>query len=210
MDLSRFENLSNPDCLRQKIFGNDFENLFVVGMVAAFEERKDHFTAVKAAVTLASRIENIRFVFVGGGEYLNSIKKSVPEEFLDKIIFLGKRSDVEDIVNIFDIAILLTNAKVHGEGISNSIIEYMALGKPVIATLGGGTNELIQNGQNGFLILPHDESDLIEKIEFLRNDENRSKIGKKGRETVQKKFDLKIMASLYSNLYENLLKKSSK
>ena len=92
-------------------------------------------------------------------------KVSVPVSLLNKIIFLGKRSNVESIINIFDVGILLTNSKVHGEGISNSIMEYMALGKPVIATRGGGTNEVVIEGENGYLIDPFNEDQLIEKIE---------------------------------------------
>ena len=69
------------------------------------------------------------------------MQESVPVHLKDKIIFLGKIANVENIINIFDIGILITNSKVHGEGVSNSIIEYMALGKPVIATRGGGTDQ---------------------------------------------------------------------
>ena len=152
MDLNRFEKLKEPALIRKEIFEEESGDIFIAGMVAAFEDRKDYKTLIKAAISLISRNDNIRFILVGDGVNLNEIKTSVPPLILNKIIFLGKRSEVETIVNIFDIGILLTNSKVHGEGISNSIIEYMGLGKPVIATRGGGTNEVVIDNQNGYLI----------------------------------------------------------
>jgi glycosyltransferase involved in cell wall biosynthesis len=205
MDLSRFKNLQNPDCVRHEIFGLSSDSLFIVGMVAAFEIRKDYETVIKAAIDLTSRIDNIRFVLVGAGQFLTQMKESVPLHLRDKIIFLGKRANVENIVNAFDVGILITNSKVHGEGISNSIIEYMFLGKPVIATRGGGTDEIVFNNKNGYLINPNDPAELVEKIELVMKDEERERFGKTGIEMALKKFDLKEMTTNYSRIYENLI-----
>ena len=206
MDLNRFINLKDPIKLRKEIFGDFTDEIFVVGMVAAFEERKDYKTLIEAANALIEDNCRFRFVLVGGGTLLNEIKSMVPSSLLNKIIFLGKRSDVESIINIFDIGVLLTNARVHGEGISNSIIEYMALGKPVIATTGGGTNEVVFENKNGYLIDPENSSQLIEKIQTLYKDNNLLRLGENGIQLVQKKFDLKLMTEKYMDLYQNLIK----
>lgn len=207
MDLIRFDHLKEPACVRKEIFGDKSENIFVAGMVAAFEERKDYKTLIRAAINLLSFNDTIRFVMVGDGADFNKIHGSVPVALSDKIFFLGKRSDIESIINIFDIGILLTNTKVHGEGISNSIIEYMALGKPVIATRGGGTNEVVIDNQNGYLIDADNSDQLFEKIGILMKDENlKNRLGKKGVEIVREKFDLKIMTNNYIRNYEKLLK----
>jgi len=125
-----------------------------------------------------------------------------------KILLLGKRSDVEFIVNIFDIEVLLKNAQVHGEGISNSIIEYMALSKPVIGTRGGGTDELITDGYNGFLLDSGDVELLINRITELASDnELRSKLGTNAKQMVVDKFDLRKMTNEYIDLYVRLLSK---
>jgi glycosyltransferase involved in cell wall biosynthesis len=135
------------------------------------------------------------------------VKNSVPAEFSDKIIFLGKRNDVESIVNLFDVGVLLTNSKIHGEGISNSIIEYMALGKPVIATLGGGTNEAVINNENGFLINKEDSDALIRCIQKLKNDKNlRSNFGRKSKELAYSIFNFQIMTDNYVNMYNEVSK----
>ena len=126
----------------------------------------------------------------------------MPDSLLNKIIFPGKRSDVESIVNIFDIGILLTNTKLHGEGISNAIIEYMALGKPVIATRSGGTEEIVEDQKTGFLISPFDSTELIEKMEILINDpELRRKMGTAGKERIQKCFSIDKMVSKFISVY---------
>lgn len=206
MDFTRFKNLENPDHLKNEIFGGNSESLFIVGMVAAFEIRKDYGTVIKAAIDLTSRIEKIRFILVGGGEFLEQMKEVVPKNLKQKIIFLGKRSNVENIINIFDVGILITNSKIHGEGISNSIIEYMALRKPVIATRGGGTDEVVFHNKNGYLINPADPHELVEKIQDLMNDNDRERLGKAGNELVTLKFDLKEMTSHYFNVYENIMR----
>jgi glycosyltransferase involved in cell wall biosynthesis len=206
MDLTRFDNLKEPSFMRKEIFGDESDDIFIAGMVAAFNDRKDYNTLIKAATTLISYNDNIRFILIGDGADFNEIKSSVPVSLLSKIIFLGKRSDIESIVNTFDIGILLTNTKVHGEGISNSIIEYMALGKPVIATRGGGTNEVIIENQNGYLIDANDKDQLIKKIETLMENRNRrDDLGKKGNQMAHEKFDLKIMTNHYITIYQNLL-----
>lgn len=206
MDLTRFDNLKDPLSVRKEIFGNDHGDFFVAGMVAAFEDRKDYKTLIKTAISAVSIKENMRFVLVGNGTNFDEMKNSVPHLLFKKIIFLGRRSDVESIINIFDVGILLTNTDVHGEGISNSIIEYMALGKPVIATRGGGTNEVVFDSQNGFLIDTYNGDQLMEKIEMLiKNHELKENLGREGYRMVHEKFDLKIMADQHMSVYNSLL-----
>ena len=206
LDLNRFDKLIAPSIIRKEIFRDESSDFFIVGMVANIDNRKDYNTLIKAAIPLISKNDNIRFVLIGDGVNFYKIKNSVPQFLLNKIIFLGRRSDVESIINIFDLGILLTNSKVHGEGISNSIIEYMALSKPVIATRGGGTNEVVLDNQNGYLIDPHDENELIQKIEILiKKKKQMIEFGKKGNQIVREKFDIKIMANHYVNVYHKLL-----
>ena len=210
MDMARFHNLEAPSLVRKEIFGEASSSFFIAGMVAAFEDRKDYKTLIKAAITLIERSDNLRFILIGDGSKFNEVKKSVPPLLLNKIIFLGRRSNVETIINVFNVGILLTNAKVHGEGISNSLIEYMALGKPVIATKGGGTNEVVLDNQNGYLIDPNNEKQLIERIEeFIKQNKLLDEFGKKSRQIVLEKFNLNIMANHYVLTYKKLLKKEA-
>ena len=205
MDFNRFKNLKDPAMLKAEIFNETTPDLFVVGMVANFDARKDHKTLVKSAIKLLQKNQQLRFVLVGAGSMLD-VMQTVPAELKNKICFLGKRSDVESIVQLFDIGVMLTNSDVHGEGISNSIIEYMALQKPVIATRGGGTDELITDNENGFLIDTGAEDQLTEKIELLlSNHELAKKIAKKGFELVFKEFNINVMAAKYLDVYNKMI-----
>jgi glycosyltransferase involved in cell wall biosynthesis len=137
--------------------------------------------------------------------YLDEVRNMVPQELSGKIIFTGPRSDVESIVNIFDVGILLTNTRLHGEGISNSIIEYMALRKPVIANRGGGTDEVVEDQFNGFLIDSENENQLLEKILFFFNNKKLiNEFGRNGRKLIEEKFDIKIMTENYIKLYRKI------
>ena len=67
MDLTRFDNLKEPSFIRKEIFGDESDDIFIVGMVAGFDDRKDYKTLIKAATTLISYNDNIRFVLIGDG-----------------------------------------------------------------------------------------------------------------------------------------------
>ncbi len=92
------------------------------------------------------------------------------------------------------------------EGISNAILEYMALEKPVIATDGGGTNEIVENEKTGFLIPQKNPSALAEKLDVLLNDKDlRIKMGKAGREQIERQFSIENMVGSYIESYTKLI-----
>ncbi|MCF6296596.1 MAG: glycosyltransferase [Flavobacteriaceae bacterium] len=91
------------------------------------------------------------------------------------------------------------------EGISNAIIEYMVFEKPVIASDGGGTNELVIDGNNGFLVEQQNIEQLVEKIEYLlENPKIASEMGKKGRIRIEKHFSIDTMIKQTVKLYEKI------
>ena len=174
-------------------------------MVAGFDERKDFGTLVNVAIKMCSYRKDIVFILIGNGPLLEKLMSKVPEGLLgSQIIFTGKRSDIESILQIIDIGLLIT----YYEGISNSIIEYMAMGKPVIATMGGGTVELVLDNVNGYLVKAKNEVQIIQKIEhLLGNRELMSSMGQKAYSWVREQFDIKEKTKEYISLYKNLLKK---
>jgi glycosyltransferase involved in cell wall biosynthesis len=179
----------------------------VIGMVALFQERKDYRTFLNAAVLLSKKYKDITFMCVGDGSTLEEHKKMVPAEMLDsRIKFTGYQSDVESIVNIFDIGVLLANTKVHNEGIPNSILEYMAHGKSVVANLSGGIPEIVLDGETGFLVKPHSTEELVEKLEILINDKNlRNQFGIKGMRRIKEEFNFERMISSTIEIYKDLI-----
>jgi len=132
-----------------------------VGMVAEFNRYKDYFTFINAARIVGWKRPDLQFVAVGDGATLEACQAAAAD--VPTVRFLGKRKDIENIVETFDVGVLCTFV----EGLSNSIMEYMALGKPVVATDGGGTRELVVDGQTGFLVRQSDPTALATAIEHL-------------------------------------------
>lgn len=205
MNLTRFYNLKDPSLIRKEIFDEPNENFFIAGMVAQVDLlRKDYGTLLDVAKSMISKNENIRFVMVGDGDHYEQLKNSIPASIENKLKFLGRRSDVESIVNIFDAGLLLTNIKNHGEGISNAIIEYMVLAKPVIASRGGGTDEIVEDQKTGYLISPFGKVELEEKLKILMNNPGlRKQMGSAGKESVLKNFTIDKMVDSFISLYES-------
>ena len=168
-----------------------------VGMVAGFSRYKDYFTFIQAARELSPRRKEVVFVAVGDGQTLEASRKLATD--VGAIKFLGKRKNVEEIVATFDVGVLSTFT----EGISNSIMEYMALRKPVVATDGGGTRELVVDGETGFLVPPRRPDALAAKIEYLLDNPDIAKrMGEAGEARIRRDFSVARMLEKTASLYE--------
>lgn len=204
-DINRIYKLKNKDLIREKF---DINTEKVIGMVANITDKKDYDTFIITAQKMLGKRNDVKFLIIGDGKNLKKCKGMVSPENRNKIKFLGRQKDVESIENVFDIGVLFTNQDVHGEGISNSIMEYMALRKPVIATDGGGTSELVIDGETGFLIEPKNPEQLADKIEYLLSHPDLAKqMGEIGKERIKKHFSLDKMVNETFQLYKNVLKR---
>ncbi len=178
----------------------------VVGMVASFAPRKDYATYLTAAARILHQRRDVTFLAVGDGEARARIATDMAVVENPRIMILGRRNDVEAIVNALSVGVLTSNAGLHGEGISNTIMEYMALGKPVIATNCGGTSELVQEGRTGFLIANRDVNALTARIVQLLDDDGlRDRLGENGRRRISENFSLELASAEYVELYRRLL-----
>jgi glycosyltransferase involved in cell wall biosynthesis len=208
IDFSRFENLKPATQIEKEILGDQKLAQKVIAMVSTFDHRKDFETLVRAAIRMCEKRNDIVFLLIGSGPSLQKVKAQVPKKLLGtRIIFTGKQDYIESILQIVDVGVLMTNADRHAEGVSNSIIEYMASGKPVIASRGGGTDEVIQDGFNGLLVEPKNETDLVSKLESLLNHPAKLKeMGSNAYSWVRQNFDLTDKTKEYVELYEGLLR----
>ena len=202
-DLTRFALAGNKKNIRAT---HNIGTEKVVGMVATFSDNKDFGTFIEAAQRILDKRNDVTFVMVGDGNNLNLYKKKVPDRFQQKIKFLGLQKHVEEIIEIFDVGVLITNTKIHGEGISNSIIEYMAFGKPVVATDCGGNRELVVDGDTGFLVSQGNSEELAARITQLLDDaKTATRLGKIGHKRIVQEFSLYKMSEKYAKLYRKLL-----
>jgi glycosyltransferase involved in cell wall biosynthesis len=203
-DFNRLHNLQSPQILRESFRLS--ATCKIVGMVARFDRHKDHDTFFLAAELVIQKRNDVFFLAMGDGEFLQHYRMKYTNAFGDRIIFTGRQTQVEELVNIFDIGVLTTNTPLHGEGISNSIMEYMALKKPVIATDCGGTNEIVKDQITGYLVSAHDPGILAERIlGLLRNPKLAENMGNEGYNRIKAFFSINEMVEQFIDLYKSIL-----
>lgn len=195
-NFNRIQNLLPVDHIRKEL---NINTIYVVGMVATYSGYKDYKTYYTAAQILLDRGYDVTFLAIGANTDSAQSGGLISSKYHPNFRLLGKKSGVESFINIMDVCVLSTFT----EGISNSILEYMALGKPVVATDGGGTNELIDDKKTGFLVKQSNPEDLAEKIEFLLKDSDlRKRLGICGNERVKNMFSIDIMVNKFIALYK--------
>lgn len=177
---------------------------YMVCMVASFWKNKDYNSYIKAAKLIIENRKDISFLAVGKGPLLDEMENMIADNYSKYIHFTGFRYDVDEILMASDLSILCSN---HGEGISNTIMESMAWGVPVIATGTGGTPEIINDGINGILLPDNNPQYLADKIISLIDDDlRRMQMGANARVLVRNRFSLSRMTNEYMNLYERITK----
>lgn len=199
-DIGRIPLLSKEAARKKLTFAAE---QFIVVMVAGLTVLKDHKTILRAAAACEKQSENIQFLIVGDGTERSSLENWVHEnELASTVSFLGKRDDVELIFRAADLSVL-TSTSWFGEGTSNSIIESMACGTPVIASDSPGTREVIKNGENGFLVECGDHQALAEKIiELQRAPETIVKLSIEARKRIEKKFSIDQLIGNFCQIIE--------
>ncbi len=117
---------------------------------------------------------------------------------IDKIIFLGYRDDVAEILQTFDVFVLPSRS----EGLSISLLEAMASGRPVVATDVGMNGVIISNGEDGLIVRSGDDEAMAHAlINVLRYPDFAQRMGNRAIATVRDKYSAKSMAKQYEDLY---------
>ncbi len=202
-DFDRIKELLNPQQVRDQL---NIKPGPIVGMVGAFHPRKDYDTFIQAAIILLNEGHEFNFLAIGDGANFEHCKALIPSAYADRILLPGQMNKVESVINSFDVGVLSTNSKLHGEGVSNSIIEYMVFGKPVVATNGGGTPEIVEDNETGFLVPAKSPEILADKIKYLLDrPELALKMGDAGQHRVKKDFSIQRMEQQYLDLYSQFI-----
>jgi glycosyltransferase involved in cell wall biosynthesis len=171
---------------------------FIITMVGRLDGSKDFDTLIKIAPILAKDIDNLTINIVGDGDDRVRLENLSKEHNSNSIIkFLGRRSDVDDILHDSDIFVFLNKFL---EGFGLVIVEAMSTGLPVVSYNIGANSEIIDDGIDGYLVNSKDE--LIEKILKLYNSEDLMKrIGQNGYKKAKAKFDVRDMVKEYEKRY---------
>jgi glycosyltransferase involved in cell wall biosynthesis len=204
LDLTRFQlNGAAGDAL-QRLELERLRGRPVVTMVANFEYRiKDHPMLLRAAQRVKFEVPEAVFVIAGEGELRAETEKLASELGLNETcLFIGRCASVPDLLAASDICVLSSQA----EGFSNSILEYMAAGRAVVATNVGGASEAIVEGETGHLVNAGDDRAMAERlISLLRDPEKRRTLGVNGRRRIEQCFSTENRVITTIDLYKRWL-----
>jgi len=210
IDFNRF-GPGETDSIKLKEELNVSEFKYVIGMVASLTDRKDHEILINAVPKVLDIFPETCFLLIGDGLKREKLTDMARRMGLEKnVLFCGYRNDTDRILQVLDLSILLTNSDMHLEGISNAIMEAMAASVPVIASKGGGTDEIIKHNINGILVNPKKADEAASAIIRLLGNKKRSeRLAQSAIISVKKMFDLQKYANAYQNIYNEVLSKKS-
>lgn len=179
------------------------EDVKFVTLVANLRhEVKNQPMFLRAAKIILEDFANAHFVIAGEGELREKLEDLAVElGIFEQVSFLGRCGYVPELLHISDICTLTSFA----EGFSNSILEYMAAAKPVVATDVGGAKEAIVHGETGFLVDSDDDRTLAEYcLDLLNSKEKSQKFGRKGRALAKEKFSVEAQLQNTLKLYKTV------
>jgi glycosyltransferase involved in cell wall biosynthesis len=199
-----FSNFSNDSSLRIKI-RKELEiipDINLIITVANLIPYKGHVELIKAAALVARRYSNTVFLLVGKDHGIRKNLEKLAQQLglVDRIIFLGQRYDIPQLLAASDISVLPS----HEEGFSNVVLESMAAGLPVVATRVGGNSEAIVDGMTGWLVPPQNPEQLAYKIIDLLNDSQKARRwGEQGEKRIKENFLVEKMVEGHLKLYNS-------
>lgn len=184
----------------------------VVGMVARVSRQKDYFTLADAAALILDEHPKVRFLIVGDNSLVDLNRSHYAEVssrlkelgIFDKFIFTGHRTDVSRLISAMDICVLST----HREGFPLSILEMMAMGKPVVATAVGGIPEVVLPGKTGYLHSHENSGELADAIRSLIDDPAEARrIGLSAREHVRQNYSRQKYVDEIADAYREVMQR---
>lgn len=182
-------------------------NSIIIGTVGRLEPVKDQLTLVRAFIELVHHKSELsgrlRLVLLGDGSLRSEIEELLSNSGVQRQVWLaGSQDNVPDILRDLDIFVLPSL----GEGISNTILEAMACGLPVVATNVGGNSELVEEAITGTLVPANEPVALAGALNrYIRDRGLIQSHGAAGRRRVEELFSLSSMMRRYQSVYDSLL-----
>ncbi|WP_090906803.1 TIGR03088 family PEP-CTERM/XrtA system glycosyltransferase [Nitrosospira sp. Nsp13] len=183
------------------------ENTFVVGSVGRMADVKNYPSLIQAFLRMlkeepAAR-EHFRLLIVGEGTSRRECIEMLREAGAEALAwFPGERADIPELMRTMDLFVLPSL----GEGISNTILEAMSTGLPVVATSVGGNVELVKEGYTGMLVPPGEPSALTEAmLRYYRNPDLIIQHGRAARRQIEASFSMETMTQGYLQVYDKAL-----
>ncbi len=171
----------------------------IVVTAAALTSKKGHRYLLSASELVSAHRDDVYFLLLGEGELRGELESSIRERGLtDRVFLLGSRSDAVEIISQSDLFVLSSIR----EGLPISLLEAMALNRPVVVTAVGGCPDLIVEGENGLLVQPRDGAGLAAAIvKVLDSPGLGERLGKAAAQTVVTGYGMRGMIEAYEQLY---------
>jgi glycosyltransferase involved in cell wall biosynthesis len=207
MDTERVAPLSGlkrDEILKALGLPTDDGRRFVTIVANMHHPMKDQGTFLRAAKRVREAVPEAAFVLAGEGRLKEGWRALAAELGLENdAFFIGRCGRVSELLAVSSVCVLCSKGV---EGFSNSIIEYMAAARPVVATDIGGAREAIVEGETGYIIEPGDDQKLAERIiSLLKEPERARQMGEQGLRVVKQKFSCEAQLESIESLYARLL-----
>jgi glycosyltransferase involved in cell wall biosynthesis len=174
----------------------------VIGTVTRQRIRKGVEEFVRAIAAVAQYEPRVHGLIVGEVQEQGEFRSIVQDAGVaDRLTLAGRRQDMPQVYAAMDVYVLSS----HDEGMSNALLEALAMEKPVVATDVGGTGEVIESGKTGLLVPPKDWQALARALgSVLQQRESWKELGKAGRKTVVERFSAHSMVRAMERVYVEL------
>lgn len=175
----------------------------IVGVIARIEPEKGHPTLLEAWPRVLAALPEARLLVVGEGSQQPRLEAVAERLGLlgpsPRVVFAGRRDDVSDVIAALDVAVLPSYREAQGI----SLLEAMALARPIVASAVGGIPEFVTDGETGLLVPPRDPRALATALlRVLRDQALAARLGGAARELVRERYCLDLMIQRLEDLYE--------
>ncbi len=178
------------------------EDELAVGVIGHLSPVKGHADLLRAAALVSAKMPRVRFVLVGDGPLRVPLEALATSLGLGgRVLFAGTRADMARVLSALDVVAVPS----HSEGMSNALLEAMAMALPVVATEVGGNSNVVFDGVTGRLVPPRDPPALARVlIELVADPAARQSLGRAARRHVADNLSLSGMVRRYEELYRGL------
>jgi L-malate glycosyltransferase len=202
--LERFNAVNGTADVREKLTIE--QNAPLITTIANIRPVKGIDVLIRAAAIVCREFPQAKFLIAGEVidrkcfDELQTLIRNL--QLINNVTFLGRSNDVFSILKRSTLFCLLSRS----EGLSNAILEAMATGLPCVVTNVGGNPEVVEDGQNGFLVASEDAETAADRIlMLLRHPDHAGQMGQVGRKTIATRFTLEAMVAKWAMLYDQLL-----
>jgi len=198
VDLQRYDH-QEPCCTLPDEYGME-PGSQIVGVVARLEPEKGHPTLFDAWPIVLRAVPDSYLLVVGEGSRRDALEAQARElRIAHRVVFTGRRDDVPAVTAALDVAVLPSYREAQGL----TILEAMALSRPVVASDVGGIPEMIEDGRTGLLVPPHDPEALAAAIiRLLTNHPLADTLGRAGHDLVHDRFCIELMVRAIEAIYD--------